>query len=90
VAERLTEKIRSGLASQDALRAFSANAAEVKPDSQGRILVPQRLREFAGLDRDVVVIGAMQRIEIWDAARWSALSAHADESLVHAVTSLGI
>ncbi len=72
------------------MRAFSANAAEVKPDTQGRILLPQRLREFAGLERDVVVIGAIDRIEIWDASRWGAVSARADESLIHAVTALGI
>ncbi len=90
VAKRLTEKIREGLAPQDAMRAFSANAAEVKPDSQGRILLPQRLRDFAGLDRDVVVIGAIDRIEIWDSARWAQVSARADESLINAVTALGI
>jgi len=90
VAERLTEKIREGLAPQNAMRAFSANAAEVKPDSQGRILLPQRLREFAGLDRDVVVIGAIDRVEIWDSSRWGEVSAQADESLIHAVTALGI
>ena len=49
------------------MRAFAANAHEVRPDSQGRITIPQRLREFAGLERDVVVIGAIDRIEIWDA-----------------------
>ena len=90
VAKRLTEKIREGLAPQDAMRAFSANAAEVKPDSQGRILLPHRLREFAGLDRDVVVIGAIDRIEIWDSRRWGDVAARADESLVNAVTALGI
>ena len=90
VAQRLTDKIREGLAPQAAMRAFSANAAEVKPDSQGRILLPQRLREFAGLDREVVVIGAIDRIEIWNAQRWGDLSAGADESLVQAVTALGI
>jgi MraZ protein len=90
VAKRLTEKIREGLAPQDAMRAFSANAAEVKPDSQGRILLPQRLRDFAGLERDVVVIGAIDRIEIWDSSRWGDVSARADESLIHAVTALGI
>jgi len=90
VAKRLTEKIREGLAPQDAMRAFSANAAEVKPDSQGRILLPQRLRDFAGLEREVVVIGAIDRIEIWDSSRWGDVSARADESLIHAVTALGI
>ena len=90
VARRLQEKVRDGLAPQEAIRAFSANAHEVRPDSQGRITIPQRLREFAHLERDAVVIGAIDRIEIWDSGRWAQVSARADESLINAVTALGI
>jgi MraZ protein len=90
VARRLTEKIREGLAPQEAMRSFAANAHEVRPDSQGRITIPQRLREFAHLERDAVVIGAIDRIEIWDAARWSDQSGIADDHLVQAVTALGL
>ena len=73
-----------------ALRAFSANAHEVRPDTQGRISIPERLRAFAGLERDVVVIGALERIELWDASRWQALQDESDQSLTDAVTQLGI
>ena len=90
VANRLTQKIREGGAPQEARRAFAANAHEVSPDSQGRITIPQRLREFARLERDVVVIGAIDRIEIWSAERWRAVSQRADESLTQAVTALGL
>jgi len=90
MAERLTEKVRSGEARQEALRAFAANAHEVRPDSQGRITIPQRLREFAGLEGDVVVIGAINRIEIWNVGRWTDQSAQADDSLTNAVTDLGL
>ena len=90
VARRLQEKVRDGLAPQEAIRAFSANAHEVRPDSQGRITIPQRLREFAHLERDAVVIGAIDRIEIWDAARWGDQSGIADDSLIQAVTALGL
>jgi MraZ protein len=90
VARRLTEKIREGLAPQEALRSFAANAHEVRPDSQGRITIPQRLREFAHLERDAVVIGAIDRIEIWDAGRWGDQAVTADDSLVQAVTALGL
>ena len=90
VARRLTEKVRSGEAPQEAIRAFSANAHEVRPDSQGRITIPQRLREFAHLERDAVVIGAIDRIELWDASRWSDQSGIADDSLIQAVTALGL
>lgn len=90
VANRLQEKIRAGEAPQEALRAFAANAHEVRPDSQGRVTIPQRLRDFAGLDREAVVIGAIDRIEIWNASRWNDQTALADERLTAAVTDLGI
>ncbi|CAB4886854.1 unannotated protein [freshwater metagenome] len=90
VAKTLTERIREGLAPQEAMRAFAANAHEVRPDSQGRITIPQRLRDFARLERDAVVIGAINRIEIWDASRWDDQSGIADDSLIQAVTALGL
>jgi MraZ protein len=90
VAQRLTDEMRDGRAPQDAVRAFAANAHEVRPDSQGRITIPQRLRDFARLDRDVVVIGAIGRIEIWNATRWQESGATADESLSEAVRALGL
>ncbi|MBI3289594.1 MAG: division/cell wall cluster transcriptional repressor MraZ, partial [Elusimicrobia bacterium] len=46
-------------------------ALEVEPDAQGRILVPQYLKEHAGLRFDVLVQGAGTRAEIWDTRRWS-------------------
>ncbi|WP_208028002.1 division/cell wall cluster transcriptional repressor MraZ [Rhabdothermincola sediminis] len=90
VSGRLKDKIRDGLAPQEALRAFAANAHEVRPDAQGRITIPQRLRDFAGLSRDAVVIGAIDRIEIWDASRWSEVANQADGSLSQAVRALGL
>lgn len=90
VARELSDKIRAGEAPQEARRAFAANAHEVRADSQGRITIPQRLRDFARLDREAVVIGAIDRIEIWDAARWADQSALADDSLTQAVTALGL
>ncbi len=89
VAERIRDRVREGLLPADALRGFSANAHEVRPDSQGRITIPQRLREFAGLEREAAVIGAYDRIEIWDAARWAEQAPNADDSLVKAV-ALGL
>lgn len=90
VAARLTAKVREGLAPQDAVRAFAADATEVRPDAQGRIFLPQRLRDYAGLARDVVIIGAVDRVEIWEAERWARLRSDADESFLSAVNELGI
>jgi len=52
-------------------RKFFSEALEVEPDAQGRILIPQYLKEHAGLRFDVLVQGAGRRAEIWDAKRWS-------------------
>ena len=90
VARRLQDKVREGMTTHNAVRAFAANAVQVEPDTQGRILLPPRLREYAALDKDAVIIGAIDRIEIWNAERWQAVSSEADESLLTAVTDLGI
>ena len=45
---------------------------ELEPDKAGRITLPALLRDYAGLDRDVVVVGVDTRFEIWDATAWDA------------------
>jgi len=90
VAHRLREKVRDGSAAPNAVRSLTANASEVKLDSQGRITISPRLRDYADLTSNSVIIGAFDRIEIWDVARWEEVSADADDSLLVAVTSLGI
>ena len=55
---------------RDVQRAFFAGAMDASPDRQGRVAIPQGLRDFAGLERDVVVVGLYDHIEIWDAAAW--------------------
>ena len=60
-------------------RNFMANAIEVEADKQGRILLPQPLREIAGLVKDVVVVGVSNRCEIWDKQRWEDLNNNIDE-----------
>ena len=51
-------------------RFFLAGAAECELDKQGRILIPAVLREFAGLEKDVVLVGVASKIEIWSKERW--------------------
>ena len=67
-ANEIRERARSG--ERDVQRAFFAGAMEASPDRQGRVAIPQGLREFAALERDVVVVGLFDHIEIWDAAAW--------------------
>ncbi len=60
-------------------RTLSAAAHQDRVDSQGRITVPAHLRDFAGIDRDVAVIGAMDHAEIWDPTRWATEKASATD-----------
>lgn len=52
------------------MRPLFANAVKLEPDSQGRVLIPQALRSYARLDKELVIIGVHDRAEIWDAALW--------------------
>lgn len=70
VSAEILEKLRTGEHDLDAARAFFADAREVTPDRQGRVAIPPTLREYAALDKDVTVTGALTRIEIWDTQRW--------------------
>ena len=54
------------------MRFLFANAAKCELDSQGRIVIPQKLRKYAGLEKDVVIIGVNDRAEIWSADAWNA------------------
>lgn len=54
------------------LRVFLSGAVDQEPDRQGRISVPANLRTYAGLERDLAVIGAGNRVEIWNLESWSS------------------
>ena len=56
-------------------RFFLAGAASCEVDKQGRILIPSVLREFAGLEKDAVLVGVSSRIEIWSSSNWEKISA---------------
>ncbi len=51
-------------------RFFFSQAQSERIDRQGRLTVPQAFRSYAGLEREVVIVGAGTRVEIWDAERW--------------------
>jgi len=73
---RITEALRTApvtaKAVRDYSRVFFASASDEELDRQGRMTIPPGLREYAGLDRDCVVIGANTRLEIWDASAWAS------------------
>lgn len=79
----LEEKLKKlPLTSKEArtfLRFFFAGACECEVDKQGRVLIPQNLREYAGIQKEVFIIGVMTRIEIWSEDNW--LKEMTDENL---------
>lgn len=74
------------------LRPVFAYAADCEPDSQGRILIPAKLREYAGLEKEVVVTGSFDRVEIWNAKRWAEMENEAFSSgaLEAAMEAMGL
>ena len=81
---RVTEAMSQAPVTQktvrDYSRVFFASASDEVPDKQGRITVPPALREYAGLSKDCVVIGANTRVEVWDAAAWEAYLADREQA----------
>lgn len=71
VHEQMREAPISSRQARDYIRVFLSGASDEMPDKQGRITIPPALRAYAGLDRELAVIGAGTRAEIWDAAAWN-------------------
>lgn len=89
------EKLKSlPLTNKDArqfVRFFLAGAAIAEVDKQGRILVPSVLREFAGLEKEVVLIGVASRVEIWSKERWENAASYEDmEEIAEHMAELGL
>jgi len=81
--EILAEKI-SGLpttnqAARNFARLMFSNASDSIPDRQGRVLIPQSLRDYAGIDNETILIGVMNRVEIWNPAKWSEVAVKVEE-----------
>jgi MraZ protein len=65
------------LSSRDArafVRFFFSGATECEADKQGRVLIPQNLREYASLEKDIYIIGVSTRVEVWDKVKWENYS----------------
>ncbi len=91
--EVMVKKITALPLAQSNARAFSrlmlSGAMDVKVDVQGRILVPDYLREYAGLKKQVVVAGVYTRIEIWDADAWGAYKGKTESASDEIAEKLG-
>jgi transcriptional regulator MraZ len=82
--ERMTDQLRAApvtsKAARDYQRVLFAGASDEVPDKQGRVTIPPQLREYAGLTKDCVVIGANTRVEIWDSSAWDSYLAEQEQA----------
>jgi MraZ protein len=91
IEDRLA-RVRISDMNGDIVKQFFSGGTEVFLDRQGRVTIPAALREYAGITRDVVVRGVIDRVEIWSKDRWVA---HQDEqfapqSITEKAAALGI
>lgn len=81
--QRMTTQIQrtsmSNKSARDYLRVFLSGAVDEEPDKQGRIVVPQMLRDYASLGNEIVVIGVGTRAEIWNKSAWEAYLADREQ-----------
>lgn len=69
-ADKVAERSMTDMAARGYQRMFFSGGDEVVPDKQGRVSIPAPLRDYAGLEKDVVVIGVRNRLEIWNPSAW--------------------
>lgn len=81
--KKLAEKVSALPFNQADSRAFSrfmlASAMDVEVDKQGRVVLPEYLRMFAGINKDVVVAGLYDRVEVWDVDAWESYKAKTEK-----------
>lgn len=65
---------------RDYQRMLAASAADVAPDRQGRVIIPQQLRDYAELGSEIVVNGAFDRVEIWNLQAWEVYRTEQEET----------
>ncbi len=70
-------------------RYILGNAADIEPDKAGRVLIPQNLRDFAGLDGEVTVLGVVSRIEVWDPQRYKQANDHLEADAAAVAERMG-
>jgi MraZ protein len=90
--ERMTalmmDKGRQGQAERNVARVWAAGTFDTAPDGQGRIAIPAGLRTYARLDGDVVVNGAINHLEIWNAQKWADIDSEGSQYLLSGTDAL--
>lgn len=91
IEEKFRNVSQMGKDARKFARFFFAGAAACEVDKQGRILIPTVLREFAGLEKDVILAGVLNRIEIWSKERWEEANSYDDvEEITEHMSDIGI
>ena len=81
--EHLRNTPLTNKAGRDYLRLFLSGASDEGPDKQRRVTIPPMLRDYAGLDRELTVIGAGNRAEIWSTTAWNSYYAEKEEAFAN-------
>lgn len=96
VFKQLEEKVQQLPFTRPEVRGFArllfSGASECEPDKQGRVVLPANLRDYAGIERDIVIIGVGNRVEVWSAEAWAAYSTNSStsyEELAEKLVDLG-
>lgn len=91
--EKLAEKLGSLPVGESGTRSFIrlmlAGAVDVDLDKQGRVLIPDYLKDYAGIKKDVTVAGLFDRLEIWDKNNWSSYKSKAEKNSDEIAEQLG-
>ena len=89
MSEKLSNLTISQPEARSFTRTFLAGAMEVSLDKLGRILVPDYLKKYAGLNKNVVICGLSNRLEVWDLENWNAWTKNAEKGVDEIVSKLG-
>jgi MraZ protein len=93
LAERIAQLPLSQRNARNFSRLMFSGAADFIPDRQGRVLIPQALRDYAGLDSEAIIIGLYDKLEIWGPDNWTMVRAEVEEnpeSIAEQLQELGI
>ena len=85
IHEKLRQAPASVKGALDFFRVLLSGASDETPDKQGRVVLPSLLRSYAGLTKDLVIIGVGSRAEIWDATAWTEYLAQNEENFANQV-----
>ena len=80
LAERIAKLPVTQRSARDFGRLMFSGAADFIPDRQGRVLIPQGLRDYAGLDSEAIIIGLYNRLEIWNPESWTDVREKVEEN----------